>query len=282
MNLNKAREYYSAYYEGSLERGLREGFERALREEAQVQAEYRAFEATMRQLDSMKSVEVATPDDLHERIMARIDRHAWDKKQSLRPGVFAWWKAAVLVGAGALVIALSTMQNGKQPDINTAGSGLMPNQARLEVRASQGGVLLDYPPVPNRTLTIKDADGKVLETIQLRNQRMAGKPLTNQSANAKIVTVEIEGKPMHIAIPGIDRGQKSLGQGSFRELALDIANATGVPVVLNLKDADELLTWTVDPNDAHETAAKALANSERKVELRGSGNESMILWISDN
>lgn len=281
MNLNKAREYYSAYFEGSLERGLRENFERALREEGQVQAEYRAFERTMRHLEAMKTVEVDTPDDLHDRIMARIDRHAWEAKQGAKPGAFAWWKVAVFVGAGALVIALSVMQGAKQP-VNEAGPLSMPNTARMDVQAIDGGVVLTHPTVHDRTIVIRDAKGDELESIHLRNQRMSAKPLTNQSASAKLISVDIDGASTFIVLPGIDKDLRSTGKGNLKDMALEIANACGVPVVLAVKDPEASVTWKLDPNDGHGTATKALSTTNTKVELRRSRDDAMLLWITDN
>jgi hypothetical protein len=187
------------------------------------------------------------------------------------------------VGAGALVIGLSMMQSGKETDVNEAGPLTMPKTARLDIQATDGGVILTHPMVRERTIIIRDADGKQLgEKIELKNQRMSAKPLTNQTASAKLVSVDIEEVATYITIPGIDRDLSSKGKGNLKDLALEISNACGIPVVLAVKDASIELTWKLDSEDGHGTASKALAATSIKVELRRSSDDSMLLWIADN
>src|SRR5438270_5999926 len=106
MNLAKAKDYFSAYYEGSLDRGLRQSFEARLNEDAQLQAEYRAFERTMRDLGAMGQIEIEPPEDLHDKIAARLDYALWEQKRQKAPlmGV-PWWKGLAMglaVAAGVL------------------------------------------------------------------------------------------------------------------------------------------------------------------------------------
>ena len=98
LNHEKAREYFSAYHEGTLERGLKETFERALSTDAQVQAEYRAFERLMGSLESLKAEAPEPEFDLHEAIARRLDKHIYDEARRAKHPIFAWWKSAALGG----------------------------------------------------------------------------------------------------------------------------------------------------------------------------------------
>lgn len=285
MNLGKAREYYSAYYEGNLDRGLREGFERVLREDAQAQAEYRAFEGTMRQLESMKSQDVETPDDLHERIMSRIDRHIWEKNQTRKSPGITWWKIALPLGIAASVIALAFVPWRSQ-NMPVNQSGIVPTmttQARLDVKASPQGVVLSYPTVDQREVVIRDAKGIILETLRLQNQGIKNKELKNESPQTILLSIDESNLgTTWLAIPGSDSNLTSTGKGTIKDMAMEIATACRVPVVLQMKSADMVVEWKLDESDAHGTATRALESSELKVELRGDRSDVRTLWILGN
>ena len=71
MNQSKARDFYSAYYEGTLDFGLTQAFERALTTEAEVKAEYEQFVRVMEDLKVCKPL-VEPPEDLHLKIRERV------------------------------------------------------------------------------------------------------------------------------------------------------------------------------------------------------------------
>src|SRR5688500_10784952 len=98
MNASKAREFFSSYFEGTLDAGLRQAFERRLHTDAEIQAEYRAFERTMGQLSTLKDLEVEVPFDLHERISARVDLHIFEAKRAKGSPWIAMWKPLLIGG----------------------------------------------------------------------------------------------------------------------------------------------------------------------------------------
>lgn len=281
MNVHKAREYFSAYYEGSLDRGLREGFERTLRTDAQIQAEYRAFERTMVQLDLMKTVEVQPPDDLHERILARIDRAQWEQKQR-KATPFAWWKSALIVGAAATAITLAVFQSRPTQGVNQAGFDPVVSNATLGVHATELGVSLDYAPSGKHTVVIREADGTELERIVITGKPMRDKVLSNPTPAAKAIAIDIDGVTTWVVLPGRERSMNSKGKGHLRDLALEIADGCGVAVVLQVKDPTVETSWTLDSADALTTATRAVEPIGKKVELRGDDRHPRALWILDN
>ncbi len=284
MNLGKAREYFSSYYEGALERGLKESFERVLREDAQLQAEYRAFERTMNQLTAMQA-EVPIPDNLHDSIMARIDRSAWEQNQKQTSGLFHWWKPVTLGLALAAVAAIAFLKSNGADTTPTMGASLVQptaSSARLDIKANGNGVRLNLPPVEKRTVEISDVEGHVLETLKLNQQGINNKPLTNASTDATLMQISIDGSTTWIALPGSARSTASAGKGDMKTLALEIAASSGIPVVVQAKATNAPMTWTLKADDPHGSAEQAVAPLNMKVELRGGGDEPRLLWILDN
>ena len=68
MTNDKAREFFSAYHEGTLEPGLCASLERRLEGDASLQAEYAAFAETVESLNSMRFESVEIPAYLGDRI----------------------------------------------------------------------------------------------------------------------------------------------------------------------------------------------------------------------
>lgn len=290
MNLGKAREYFSAYYEGTLDRGLREGFERVLRTDAQAQAEYKAFESTMARLESMRQSDPVVPDDLHERIMARIDRHAWEKNQRRSPAG-SWlsgWRLLLPAGAVAAILALAIFpwnapENVNKGQILPIETGSKQAAGKLDVKPAKGGVSLTYPTSDQRTVVIRSQSGEVLETIALRGQGITDKLLGNEGLSAILVSVEEQGLgTTWIAIPGSEVVPSQKSEGTLKDLALEISGACKIPVVLQVKHPEASAKWTVDASDAHGTASRTVEPLGLKVELRGSLSDVRTLWILEN
>lgn len=267
MNVAKARDYFSAYYEGSLERGLRQSFETRLKEDAQLQAEYRAFERTMLDLDAMGRVEIEPPADLHEKIAARLDRAIWEQKKDKTPVLgMTWWKGVVMgfaVAAGVLVAFVGI----KGYRANTAGILPLSTLEQFTLTAQNSrSVILTYPKVSHRVISIRDeTKGQVIDTEDLKNQGIESKPLENVGDSAQLLSIEVDspnGSMTYVALPGGVLDSRNAGQGTVKDLALAIAGHYGKPVKLQPKDdADKVVAWdftTVDPLEATSNAVRSL------------------------
>ena len=114
MNSNKAREYFSAYLEGSLDAGLRQSFERKLATDATVQAEYRAFVSVVEKLNALKDETIDVPYDLHETISSRLDRHVYDNKSKTTFALSGWWRSLALGGlaTAAIIATIVSLKGG--------------------------------------------------------------------------------------------------------------------------------------------------------------------------
>src|SRR5579859_1468627 len=181
MNLGKARDYFSAYYEGSLDRGLKQSFEARLKEDAQLQAEYRAFERTMAGLGALGRIEIEPPADLHEKISARLDRAVWDQKRAKTNSWFALWKVFVLGAAAATAVFVGFYKlNANGDSQNRAGIAGLPtpgSEAQFKFSSRNQTVYLSFPTVDHATVVIKDGNGKILDSEALDHQGISDKPL---------------------------------------------------------------------------------------------------------
>jgi anti-sigma-K factor RskA len=140
MNLAKAREHFSAYYEGSLEGGLKETFERALRSDAQIQAEYRAFERVMADLNLLGEAQPEANEDLHEEIARRLDRHIFERKRQARAPLFGIWKSLALGGLATVALVTAVLQLQSQNQGGPIQSGVVggaPSE-KLALRVKDG------------------------------------------------------------------------------------------------------------------------------------------------
>jgi hypothetical protein len=267
MNLAKAREHFSAYYEGSLERGLRQTFENRLKEDAQIQAEFRAFERTMKSLEALGQVEIEPPSDLHEKIAARLDKAIYDQKRQAAPvlSLSNWWKGLIAVGVVAAGIAVGVIGlQGNKHGASEAGfiSGGSAAPEQFSFAARKGAVAVSYPNVDHQTIIFKDASGKVLRSIDLDHRSLTDAPLQNQSNSAVLVSVETgeQGSPVsYVAIPGKLQDQTASGKGTVKDLAVAIASHFNKPVIVQAKeDADKDASWDFSSNDAVASADAAV------------------------
>ncbi|MEQ1822023.1 MAG: hypothetical protein ABL949_05920 [Fimbriimonadaceae bacterium] len=285
MNVNKAREFFSAHYEGTLERGLKQSFETALAQDAQLQAEYRAFERTMKELDGLSAITIEPPEDLHERIAARLDRVAWEAKNAKPTGVRAWWRMAVVGATATAVIALAVFQSrsGSTAVVNT--SGIVPNipgvtSNDLEFSKVPDGVSLNVK-ANKGTIKFLNREGTELEQKNLESGPIDRKLLANSGDEANLVGIKLDTQDVRwLAIPG--KGARSIvaGSGSLKDFGTAIAKGFGTPVVLDCKDAELQVSWDRE-QELMPLVNKAVAAHNLKVELR-KANGGDILWIQQN
>ena len=282
MNANKAREFFSAYHEGSMDPGLRQSFERRLNLDASVQAEYRAFERTMSELTVLKSMQVDLPFDLHERIGARLDLHVHEQSRSAKPALLGWWKGFVIAGIGALAIfgAFQSLQNpGGKTLQGELGPGL-PVEVPMKVELVEGEPVLVYRPLGKRTLVIRDAiEGTERERIELDN-RLLRSPLRNTGLSANLVSIDAgDGSdPMLVAVPGSAPESDATGRGTIQEFVIALADRYRIPVTLTTTNPERMVVWHFESTDAMADATKALLDTRFAVEMRQSG----ILTIQEH
>ncbi|MCW5941012.1 MAG: hypothetical protein KIS66_02190 [Fimbriimonadaceae bacterium] len=245
MNETKARDHFSAYHLGELEPGLREAFERALASDAQTQAEYRAFAATMDSLDRLKHIEVPVPPDLHDRITARVDRHVWEQKRAQKPGLFGLWRSVALGGVAMVALVGAFLSLKSSGPLATGGVLPGPSADAITIRDVQGTVTLDYAPSSPEVVVVQSGlDGPELSRFRLDGERL-NSPLENPSKEAALVTISVLGKADRtiVALPGSARNRDAKGQGTIAEMARAMAGFYRRAVQLTSGDPDARVSW---------------------------------------
>lgn len=269
MNLAKAREYFSAYHEGSLDRGLKQSFELALSEDAQLQAEYRAFERLMDELPAL-AYEVKVPEDLHELISARVDRQLFEHQRAQKPGLSTWWKGLLLAGAATAVIVPLALKSTSPNEPIAAGVSLwhrveapgLSLDARSFDNPSDDAVLVRMTDQKLHTVTLKDESGQVITTFKTST---VTDPIGNsQNELAVFVSVEVDGVKdgVGIALPGTKRDMKSDGSGSLKDFARAFSNYYDEPISIWVTDLDRKISWDFKDSDPLTGARQALSKEQ--------------------
>lgn len=288
MNAEKAREYFSQYYEKELEGGLLESFERALKSDAQIQAEYRAFEYTMEQLSAL-AVPVPEPDfDLHEAISRRLDRHQFETSRSAQPSFWQHW-GRVLVGGVAGIAILGTVASFLMKSNNASTSGPVPivkpavnmiDTTRFDLLSENDQWSLIYTAKGVEKIRILDSNGLELESARLDGKQLVS-PLHNQGVEASLIEFRVEGAkyPVFIAMPPAlaegSEGKTIEGNGNIQGLAQQAAKQCGRPVVFVQKTGDVDVKWSLEVGKGVESISQAVASHGYAAEEAESG----AIWI---
>lgn len=273
MNANKAREFFSSYSEGSLDNGLRQAFENALNTDAEIQAEYRAFERTMLELATLKDCEAEVPFDLNERISARLDRHIFEQKRAKPTGIAFLWKPFLVGGLAALAIVATVLSmNRTGGGAQEAGLGLSGGQKpRIEQPKTGFELRLDSitgetPRKVSMTKNGETLDLGAITTLELKNE--GDKP--------EFVSISIEGEPspLYVAVPA-KQGSADPKDETLRGAALRLAQRQQKPVVMSVPDPAAAMPYRAAVSKDPVGAGSETFGSGYGVEHRADGS----IWI---
>ena len=273
MNNDKARDFFSAYYEGTLEAGLKQSFEARLSTDALIQADYAAFVETVQELNTLKDEEIEIPIFLSDRIATRLEQ----VQPKSRFGFPAW--LGVLRGlafaglaTAAIVFALPLVQGNH--DVSNAGAistSASVNQVRFKFDGTK--VVLNYSASGTKTIVVSSpVTGKEMKRIQLENNRLES-PLENSLAKAVVFKVESLGDEggRLIAIPGSVPEKAKPGEGTVQDLAVALAGHYRVPVVIDSGVASKQISWNFGSADARAAASQAVGSEGFSVDQKQDG-----------
>jgi hypothetical protein len=280
MNHDKAREHFSAYYEGTLGGGLKEAFERSLRTDAQIQAEYRAFEQLMSQLEVLKQP-VPEPDfDLHEAVARRLDSHIFEEKRKKAHPLLSWWKGLALGGLATVALVMAVVQMNSSGPVGVAGLGGGPSAVteKVELVENEGAYSLQYSTRGSKSVVIRAADGAVLAERTVADGRLIS-PLSNPNEKAKLIQIEVSGESQKVfaALPGTRASTVSKGEGSVTDLALALAGFYRTAVLVTEGDPVQV-AWQFGVEEGLDAAEKSLAETKYTVHKNADG----VLSIQPN
>jgi len=284
MNNEKAREYFSAYNEGTLDAGLARAFESKLNADTSLKHEFDLFQSTVKDLDFLREEAVEVPFDLNERISAAVDRSIYEKKQSAQPGWTLWLRNLAFGGlaAAAIVAAYMSITSGSHSGTASASVGINGPAAtrtieQIEYKKSKNGIQMNYRPSAKHTVSIKGGrEGD--KTVEVDANGWLNN-LSNDQPQAAVFVVEVAGElpPTSVVVPGTERSNTSIGQGSLEELGKALANKYGLPVLIKVDKVGGELSWNLSDSDGYAATQTALNGVAYRVDLKDG-----ILTISDN
>lgn len=263
MTQEKAREYFSAYREGTLEPGLRASLEHALQADATLQSEYDAFAGTMDALLALKAEKIAAPSYLNDRITARLEPARAPKE----PFWAAWLRPATGTGvprlawAGVAAVVLLAAVVGLQGlHVEGASQGGVVSTASEGVswRYESGQLFADFVSGADQTVTTTPEGGSP-ESIPVLSGQKLQLTLDNPASVAKRFEVKFgSGPSTTIVLPGSRTTARKAGEGTIGALATALADTYHVAVVLKTDSIGDTVRWTFDKTDAKAAAQQAI------------------------
>lgn len=266
MTNEKARDFFSAYFEGSLDAGLCVSFEQKLKTDWSLKEEYAQFVRAMGELDSLKFEHISIPEDLHERIAARIDRHIYDRKQTAKAPFAQWLRGIAFVGVGAIAILGGLFALNRHSNTSEAGIVTLPSD-KLDYTVTPEGVTLQILPASPETVVIRNQGKEIShETIDRNGLKTA---LSNPLPKASVFEIDLANQnPIYVVLPGRSRSAEGHGEGTMVDLARAASDFYHVPVRLEVKLTAERASWTFGTSDAVTEVAQAVGPSYAVTLLR--------------
>ncbi|MCH8978237.1 MAG: hypothetical protein IH945_03215 [Armatimonadetes bacterium] len=281
MNQSKARDFYSAYFEGTLDSGLTQAFERALRTEAEIKAEYEQFVRVMDDLKACRSP-VEPPADLHLKIRERVDAHILSTERQERAGVlfFAWKPLAYgAVAAMAIIGVVASITNRSAGPGETGTASFAPvRESAPAIVFEDGQTRLSYSAASQNVVSVyRHSDGTLVFEEPLESQTIDSQ-LFNGAEDATLVSIHFASRygMLFVAVPGSTIRTDAEGMGTVLELITSLAGKYKVPVVLASDLTAAGISWKFEGTDAERASQDELEAIGLKVETRENG----LIWIS--
>lgn len=280
MNRDKAREFFSAYAEGSLEPGLRNALEQRLSQDSDLRYEYRSFQETVTELDALRFVRAPVPADLHDRIAAKLDLHLWEEKRKAKPAWSGWLRGLAVGGVATVAVVggvLAILNHGT--GASTASLvDFTPNQLLAAPVDGSDSVKVTYSATAPGDIVVF-AGSQTMRNDHLQNGQRWETTLSNPQPNVALFRVTVGGESkIEIAIPGASSHHAKAGEGTIEEFAKGIADTYHVPVILSGHDLGQSVTWKFDGVRVADAAGQVLSSRGFRVDVKH-GN---ALWITEN
>ncbi|MBS1716402.1 MAG: hypothetical protein JSS72_01570 [Armatimonadetes bacterium] len=291
MNIEKARELYSAYYERvqtDASAAENDPLALVLARDPEIRADYEQFEQAMAQLDTLADEEILIPNDLHARIQARLD----DDAKVIKPAASFWtsskFAVAGLVAAG-IIFATIQLRPGQSGGALQSGIGFrtstgnVPERSVPEpmvCRSTSTGVSLEFKPSKDHLVTVTDLSTNAYKSYEMKKDVPLTIPLENATDLAVCTEIKITGEPLKIvAVPGRTKESLSAGDGTLIDFGRALAGFYGVPVVVDAKASADPIRWKFQAGTAIDAATQALTTQTQKFVVEK--NADGTLHISD-
>lgn len=285
MTNEKAREFFSAYSEGTLDAGLAHAFEAKLRADDKIRLEYEQFEATLKELESLRFEQIEIPFDLNDRISAAVDKSIYDRKRTAQPSWLLWIRNLAVAGmaAGAVFGAYLSINKTQDQGSPVIGSPVaVPAQRSIEqiqYSKTPNGLRMEYRPTKAQSVTIRG--GEAGEEVLSIGSEGRVHELKNSQPDAAVFEVVMPDETVTtiVIVPGSVRKEVEASQGSVVNLAKAIADKFGIPIVLKTEKAQLEISWpALTEADALKASQTGLQNLTGVVPDTRDG----VLFIGDN
>ena len=274
MRLEKAYEYFSAYYEGSLDAAMRTQLDRMFEAHSVLRKDFESFSQTMEDLDESFATDVPIPHDLHDRITARIDRSVYEASTASPKGFAGMWRKFAFAGLGVLLLGGASFSILNRGGNGGTEAGSFPStiaqtaSAELRVDASQKGTFLRFKPSATDSVQIlRLPDGKNLESYKVGPNQALDIPLQNkgEQAVALRINAEMSRRSLTVIVPGTARTESVTGEGNLLDLAVAVSTHFGRPVVLETNTIETAVRWELNKENITRSTATP---GELSVEIK--------------
>lgn len=204
LNANKAKDLFSDYREGTLERSLKIAFEQAIEQDSHLKRDYEAFSLSYDQLQGLSQSDVSLPDGLNDTILARIDKHVWDQKQRQTKPWALWARNSAVVGSAAVVLIFAVKGLSHRAS-TTAEGGIVNSYSRPVVTLTQTGDGVDIAinvSEKSHLQIVSMPDGNAIEDLDLVKPWQG--TLKNPNSSAAAFGLQLAGMKVNevIVLPG--------------------------------------------------------------------------------
>ena len=212
MNSEKAREFFSAYYEGSLDSGLVLALEQKFKSDSDLKNDYNAFASAFADLNTLRDEEIEIPIFLSDRIATRLEEARQQRRKPFVLWNFGWLRAApnglgliAIVGAVLGIAATGVIAEGGL--FHWPFSWPFEHQNQIDpptFKFDGSNVTLGYQPHGNHTVVISSGiTGNVIRTLNLEDSQPVEPKLNNDNAGAQLFTIKEDNAPAQVvAVPG--------------------------------------------------------------------------------
>jgi hypothetical protein len=266
MTNDKAKDFFSSYYEGTLDPGLMQSLESKLESDAKLGGEYRSFARTMDDLAFYQEEEIQVPADLGEKIAQRLDRAIYEQKQKKPFTLAGILKGLAFSGVAALAL-ISAVVTINNRNVESASSNVLPITAKSSSlsTASEGVVYRLVSTDPKVVVILNGAGKEVDRTIVGGDHASVYRSiLKNPNPSAAVFTIAVDGdKPLSVVVPGSTRSSERTSAGTLLDCAKALSNVYGVPVMFSGDSPTDKIEWKFENSDVVAAASNALGEKYR-------------------
>lgn len=263
MNSQQARDLFSEYREGTLEAGLREQFERALRQDASLRKDYEQFCAILMALEGGRDEVIEVPLELSRRITESLETATPAPRRfniiELFRSPLGYGVAAAVVLIPVILISLNRGGGSNASQASMLGGNTVPTRSEFRMVESELSIVLQSP--KSDQLEVRDGlEGPVEQTFEVGAKTLR-QAFTNAKPEAQGFWFDFKEDTLadrYVVMPGRTLVTTQEGEGSILELATAISNHQGIAIEVANPTSERTFKWSLDETDNLESMVKKL------------------------